>query len=105
MLGPIVCTNETTLIPRAQPRDATSSSDGNKDDDLVHVGDNPNLEPNTKAKGKRQVLHDSPKPKKKKDIKDEYMKRIVQAIESRTFSSNKTVTSFDNDLVRKEVVA
>lgn len=37
--------------------------------------------------------------------KDEYMKRIVNAIESRMFSSNKTVTSFANDPVRKEVAA
>lgn len=103
MFRPIVCTNETTLIPRAQPRDAASSLDGNEDDDLVHLGDNLNPKPNTKAKGMRQVLHDSPLLKKKKDIMDEYMKMIVQAIKSRTFSSKKTVTSFDNDLVRKEV--
>lgn len=31
------------------------------------------------------------------------MKKIVDAIESRTFSSNKIVTSFENDPVYKEV--
>lgn len=40
---------------------------------------------------------------KKKDIKDEYMRWILDVIESRMFSSNKTVTSFDNDLMRKEI--
>jgi hypothetical protein len=33
------------------------------------------------------------------------MKRIVDAIESRTFSSNKTVTSCEHNSVRKEVAA
>ena len=42
---------------------------------------------------------------KKKDIKDEYMRWILDVIESRMFSSNKTVTSFANDPVRKEVAA
>jgi hypothetical protein len=33
------------------------------------------------------------------------MKSIVDAIESRTFSSNKTVTSCEDDSVHKEVAA
>jgi hypothetical protein len=48
-------------------------------------------------------LHDSPKPKKKKDMRDEYMKLIVDSFES--MSSYKSITSFENNPVRKEVAA
>jgi hypothetical protein len=51
------------------------------------------------------VFHDSPKPRKKKELMDDYMKRIVDAFESRTFSSNKSITSFNNNPVREEVAA
>jgi hypothetical protein len=51
------------------------------------------------------VLHDSPKPKKKRDTKDEYMKRLVEAFESRSMNTNKSITSFETDPVRVEVAA
>jgi hypothetical protein len=105
MFGPIVCTNETTLVPRVE--DANSSSDGHKED-ILGVGENNTPDPGSTVKGKRKVFHDSPKPRKNKDLRDDYMKRIVDAFESRTFSSNKSITFFDNDLVhlvRKEVAA
>jgi hypothetical protein len=57
------------------------------------------------VKGKRKVLHDSPKPKKKRNMKDEYMKRLVEDYESRSLCSNMSITSFENDPVRKEVAA
>jgi hypothetical protein len=98
MFGPIVCTNETTLVPRVE--DANSSSDGHEDD-IFGAGENNTPNPSSTFNGKRKVLHDSPKPKKKKDMRDEYMKRIVDAFESR--SSYKSITSFENDPVRKEV--
>jgi hypothetical protein len=41
----------------------------------------------------------------KKKHRDDYMRRIVDAFESRTFSSNKTISSYDNDPVCKEVAA
>jgi hypothetical protein len=102
MFGPIVCTNETTLVPGVQ--DANSSSDGHEED-ILAAGENNTPDPSSTVKGKRKVLHDSPKPKKKNDLRDEYMKWIVDAFESRTLSSYKSITSFDNDPVRKEVAA
>jgi hypothetical protein len=100
MFGPIVCTNETTLIPRFE--DANSSSDGHEED-FFGAGENNTPNPSSTVKGKRKVLHDSPKPKKKKDMRDEYMKHIVNAFESR--GSYKSITSSGNDPVRKEVAA
>jgi hypothetical protein len=102
MFGPIVCTNETTLVPGVE--DANSSSDGHEED-ILGAGENSTPDPSSTVKGKRKVFHDSPKPKKKKDLRDEYMKQIVDAFESRTLSSYKSITSFDNDPVRKEVAA
>ena len=63
------------------------------------------LTPRAIGKGKCKVLHDSPKPKKKRDIKEEYMKRHVEAYESRSLCSNMSITSYENDPVRKEVAA
>jgi hypothetical protein len=100
MFGPIVCTNETTLVPGVE--DANSSSDGHEED-IFGAGENSTPNPSSTVKGKRKVLHDSPKPKKKKDMRDEYMKQIVDAFESR--GSYKSITSSENDPVRKEVAA
>jgi hypothetical protein len=78
MFGPIVCTNETTLVPRVE--DANSSSDGHEEDSFG-AGENSTPNPSSTVKGKRKVLHDSPKPKKKKDMRDEYMEWIVDAVQ------------------------
>jgi hypothetical protein len=102
MFGPIVCTNETTLVPGVE--DANSSSDGHEKD-ILGYGDNNTPDTSSIVKGKRKVLHDSPKSKKKRDMKEEYMKRLVEAYESRSLCSNMSITSFENDLVRKEVAA
>jgi hypothetical protein len=98
--GPIVCTNETTLVPGAE--DANSLFDGHEED-ILGVGENCTPDPSTALKGKRKVFHDSLKPRKKKELRDDYMIRIVDVFESRTFSSNKSISSYD--LVRKEVAA
>jgi hypothetical protein len=63
------------------------------------------LTPRAIGKGKCKVLHDSPKPKKKRDVKEEYMKRLVEAYESRSLFSNMSITSFENKPIRKEVAA
>jgi hypothetical protein len=63
MFGPIVCTNETTLVPGVE--DANSSSDGHEED-IFGVGENITPNPSSTVKEKRKVLHDSPKPKKKR---------------------------------------
>jgi hypothetical protein len=102
MFGPIVYTNQTTLVPGVE--DANSSSDGHEED-ILGAAENNTPNPSSTVKGKRKVLHDSPKPKKKKNMRDEYMKHIVDAFESRTLGSYKSITSFDNDPVRKEVAA
>jgi hypothetical protein len=88
------------LVPRVE--DANSSSDGHEKD-FVGVGENNTPNPSSTVKGKCKVLHDSPTPKKKKDMRDEYMKRIVNAFESR--GSYKSITSSRNDPVCKEVPA
>jgi hypothetical protein len=67
------------------------------------AGENSTPDPSTALKGKRKVFHDSPKPRKKKEMMNDYMRRIVDAFESRTFGSNKTISSYENDPVRKEV--
>jgi hypothetical protein len=100
MFGPIVCTNETTLVPGVE--DANSSSDGHEEH-IFGADENNTPNPSSTVKGKRKVLHDSPKPKKKKDMRDEYMKLIVDSFES--MSSYKSITSFENNPVRKEVAA
>jgi hypothetical protein len=102
MFGPIVCTNETTLVPGVE--DANSSSDGHEEE-IVGGGENSTPDPGSIEKGKRKVFHDSPTPKKKRDVKDEYMKRLVEAYESRSLCSNMSITSYENDPVRKEVAA
>jgi hypothetical protein len=102
MFGPIVCTNETTHVPRVE--DANSSFDCHEED-ILGGDENSTPDPSSIVKGKRKVLHDSPKPKKKRDMKDEYMKRLVEAYESRSLCSNMSITSFENDPVRKEVAA
>jgi hypothetical protein len=102
MFGPIVCTNETTLVPRVE--DANSSSDDHVEANLGG-GENNTPDPCSIVTGKRKVLHDSPKPKKKKDTKDEYMKRLVEAFELRSMNTNKSITSFETDPVRVEVAA
>jgi hypothetical protein len=87
MFGPIVCTNETILVPGVG--DANSSPDGHEED-ILGAGENSTSDPSSTAlKGKHKVFHDSPKPRKKKELRDEYMRRMVDAFESRTFSSNK----------------
>jgi hypothetical protein len=100
MFGPIVCTNETTLVPGVE--DANSSYDGHEED-IFGAGENSTPNPSSTVKGKHKVLHDSPKPKKKKDMRDEYMKQIVDAFEFRTLGSYKSITSSDNDPMHKEV--
>jgi hypothetical protein len=100
MFGPIVCTNDTTLVSGVE--DANLSSDGHEEDVLA-AGENSTPDPSTVLKGKRKVYHYSPKPRKKKEQRDDYMRRIVNAFESRTFSSNKTISSYEDDSVRKEV--
>jgi hypothetical protein len=102
MFGPIVCTNERTLVPGVE--DANSSSDDHLEATLGG-GENSTPDPCTNATGKRKMRHDSPKPKKKKDSREEYMKRLVEAFESRSMTTNKSITSADTDLVRVEVIA
>ncbi|XP_020395734.1 L10-interacting MYB domain-containing protein-like [Zea mays] len=100
MFGPIVCTNERTLVPGVE--DANSSSDDHLEATLGG-GENSTPDPCTNATGKRKMRHDSPKPKKKKDSREEYMKRLVEAFESRSMTTNKSITSTDNDPVRLEI--
>jgi hypothetical protein len=90
MSGQIVCTNETTLVPRVE--DANSSSDGHEED-VITAAKNSTPDPSTAMKRKRKVYHDSLKPRKKKEQRDDYMRRIVDAFEAMTFSSNKTISS------------
>jgi hypothetical protein len=63
MFGPIVCTNETTLVPGVE--DANSSSDGHEEDAIAAI-ENSTPNPSTRIKGKRKVYHDSLKPRKKR---------------------------------------
>jgi hypothetical protein len=63
MFGPIVCTNETTLIPRFE--DANSSSDGHEED-IFGAGENSTPNPSSTVKGKSKVLHDSPNLRRKR---------------------------------------
>jgi hypothetical protein len=100
MFGPIVCTNERTLVPGVE--DANSSSDDHLEYTLGG-GENSTPDPCTNATGKRKMRHDSPKPKKKKDSREDYMKRLVEAFESRSMTTNKSITSADNDPVRLEL--
>jgi len=102
MFGPIVCTNERTLVPGVE--DANSSSDDHFEATLGG-GENSTPDPCTNATGKRKVRHDSPKPKKKKDSREEYMKRLVEAFESRSMTTNKSITSVETDPIRVEVIA
>jgi hypothetical protein len=102
MFGPIVCTNETTLVPGVE--DANSPSDDDEED-VVAASKNSTLDPSTGIKGKRKLYHDSPKPRKKKDQRDEYMKRIVDAFEARTLSSTKSICNYEDDPVCKKVAA
>jgi hypothetical protein len=102
MFGPIVCTNETTLVPGVE--DANSSSDDHVEATLGG-GENSTPDPCSNATGKRKVQHDSPKPRKKKDTGEEYMKRLVEAFESRSMTTNKSITSAEKDPVRVEVAA
>jgi hypothetical protein len=74
-------------------------------EDILGCDENSTPGPSSIVKGKRKVLHDSPKSKKKRDMKEEYMKHLVEAYESRSLCSNMSITSFENDPVRKEVVA
>ena len=89
---------------RQPVEDANSSSDDH-DEATLSGGENSTPDPNSIVKGKRKVSHDSPKPKKKRDTKDEYMKRLVEAFESWSMNSNKSITSFETDPVRIEVAA
>jgi hypothetical protein len=93
---------ETTLVPGVE--DVNSSSDDHVQANLGG-GENNTPDPCSNATGKRKVLHDSPKPKKKKDTKDEYMKCLVEAFESRSMNTNKSITFFETDPVRVEVAA
>jgi hypothetical protein len=102
MFGPIVWTNETTLVPGVE--DANSSSDDHVEANLGG-GENNTPDPCSNVTGKHKVLHDSPKPKKKKDTKEEYMKRLVEAFESRSMNTNKSITSFETETIRVEVAA
>jgi hypothetical protein len=102
MFGPIVCTNERTLVPGVE--DANSSPDDHVEATLGG-GENSTPDPCSNATGKRKVRHDSPKPKKVKDTREEYMKRLVAAFESRSMNTNKSITSAETDPVRVEVIA
>jgi hypothetical protein len=90
MFGPIVCTNETTLVPGVE--DANSSSDDHVEANLGG-GENSTPDPCLNATGKRKVRHDSSNPKKKNDMREEYMKGLVEAFESRSMTTNKSITS------------
>jgi hypothetical protein len=102
MFGPIVCTNETTLVPEVE--DANSSYNGHEED-VFAVGENSTPDPRNALKGKCKVFHDSLKPRKKKEQRDDYMRRIVDSFESRTYSSIKTISAYENDPMCKEVAA
>jgi hypothetical protein len=84
MFGPIVCTNERTLVPGVE--DANSSCDDHLEE-IFAGGENSTPDPCTNATGKRKMRHDSPKPKKKKDSREEYMRRLVEAFESRSMTT------------------
>jgi hypothetical protein len=102
MFDSIVGTNETTLVLGVE--DANSSSNGHEED-VNAAAENSTPNPSTGIKGKRKVYHDSPKPLKKKEQWDDYMRRIVNVFVARTFSSNKTISNYEEDPVRKEVAA
>jgi hypothetical protein len=63
MFGPIVCTNERTLVPGVE--DANSSSDDHLEATLGG-GENSTPDSCSNATRKCKVRHDSPKPKRKK---------------------------------------
>jgi hypothetical protein len=90
MLNPIMCTNETTIVPGVE--DANSSPDGHEEE-VFAVGENSAPDPSITLKGKHKVFHDSPKLRKKRKQRDDYMRRIADFFELRTFSSNKTILS------------
>ena len=100
----IVCTNESSVVPGVHRGDAASQGDG-LGDGSEGDGMDENASPvvANRTNGKRPAHHDSPKEKKRKNFRDQCMKRLVDAYERKAQSSTNSATSVVVDHVRDEI--
>jgi hypothetical protein len=105
MFDAISVTNETSLVPSTivdveQGVDGVAGGDGN----IEGQGqEQPPITPNVGATSGKRSATSSPKGKKKKTFKDQYMKRLVDAYEKKAESSNNSATSKVVDIIREEI--
>jgi galactose-1-phosphate uridylyltransferase len=63
----------------------------------------PPITPNVEATSEKRSATSSPKGKKKKTLRDQCMKRLVDAYEKKAESSNNSANSKVVDIVREEI--
>ncbi|CAN6202083.1 unnamed protein product [Urochloa humidicola] len=108
MFDSIICTNESSFVPGGATGDENAgegegimgedAADGAVGADMVAPKDSTMGQNRTTGKRPAQG---SPKGKKKKALKDQYMKRLVEAYELKAQSSSATSTAIDP--VRDEI--
>ncbi|CAO2038931.1 unnamed protein product [Urochloa humidicola] len=109
MFDAISVTNETAYVPDHGGSAATAAAENDGLGDGGHEGAGEDerathmVNPNSNAGGKRSAPIASPKGKKKKNFRDQWMKRLVDAYEKKAQSSKDSATSQVIDHVRDEI--
>jgi len=106
MFDAICVTNESSVVPGldASYENEVGATEGNTIDVDGDGNGTPKVSPIDEKRGKGKVLHDSPhKNKKQKTIKDQCMKRLVNAYELKAQSGKNSTTSLVVDHVRQEM--
>ncbi|CAL5075900.1 unnamed protein product [Urochloa decumbens] len=103
MFDAIICTNESSFVPGANDEDRAGEGEGaiaganGVDGEAAQEDGAPKSSPIVQQRitGKR-TAQGSPKGKKKKILKDQYMRRLVEAYELKAQSSSATSPAVDH---------
>jgi hypothetical protein len=102
MFDAISIMNETSFVPSTNGGECASAVGGD-DNNEGQEKEQPPIIPNDRPTSAKRAGTSSPKGKKKKTFRDQCMKRLVDAYEKKSESSNNSATSKAIDSVREEI--
>jgi hypothetical protein len=101
MFDAISVTNETSFVPSTNGGECEGAGAvGGVDNNEGPEEEQPPIIPNDRPTSVKRLATSSPKGKKKKTFRDQCMKRLVDAYEKKSESSNNSATSKAVDSVR-----
>jgi hypothetical protein len=104
MFDAISVTNETSFVPSTNDGECEGDGAvGGVDNNEGPEEEQPPIIPNDRPASAKRLATSSPKGKKKKTFRDQCMKRLVDAYEKKSESSNNSATSKAVDSVREEI--